>query len=136
MSNTPHVPMDDAHLKQYAANAARELKLEGTVSCRALSRGLKAGLKRVRRAQEVLNLWSAGQTTVPGAVEWLLDNHYLAVREGEQAREAFKGGKPLRGSRGAMCSSGGAPGAPCGPPPTWTRSGWPSFWRAFSRCAP
>ena len=97
--NTPHIPMDDAHLKQYAANAARELKLEGTVSCRTLSRGLKADLKQVRRAQEALNLWSAGQTTVPGAVEWLLDNHYLAVREGEQAREAFKGGKPLRGSR-------------------------------------
>ena len=97
--NTPHIPMDDAHLKQYAANAARELKLEGTVSCRTLTRGLKADLKQVRRAQEALNLWSAGQTTVPGAVEWLLDNHYLAVREGEQAREAFKGGKPLRGSR-------------------------------------
>ncbi len=100
MSNTPHIPMDDAHLKQYAANAARELKLEGAVSCRALSRELKAGLKRVRRTQEALNLWSAGQTALPGAVEWLLDNHYLAVREGEQAREAFKGGKPLRGSRG------------------------------------
>ena len=49
--NTPHIPMDDAHLKQYAANAARELKLEGTVSCRTLTRGLKADLKQVRRAQ-------------------------------------------------------------------------------------
>jgi len=97
MSNTPHVPMDDAHLKQYAANAARELKLEGAVSCRALSRELKAGLKRVRRTQEALNLWSAGQTTVPGAVEWLLDNHYLAARAGEEARRTLKSGRPLRG---------------------------------------
>ena len=100
MSNTPHVPMDDAHLKQYAANAAREARLEGAVSCRALSRRVRAGLRTVRRTQEALNLWSGGQTALPGAAEWLLDNHYLAVREGERAREALKGGKPLRGTAG------------------------------------
>jgi cellobiose phosphorylase len=90
--------MDDAHLKQYAANAARELKLEGAVSCRALSRALRAGLRQVRRAQEELNAWSMDQSVLPGAVEWLLDNHYMAVREGERAREAFRGGRPLRGT--------------------------------------
>lgn len=98
--NTPHVPMDDAHLKQYAANAAREAKGAGMVSCRALSRAVRAQLRTVCRAREALDLWSAGRTTAPGAVEWLLDNHYLAVREGEQAREALKGGKPLRGTAG------------------------------------
>lgn len=98
MPNTPNVPMDDAHLKQYAANAARELKLEGAVSCRALSRRLRADLKVVCRTREGLNLWSAGQTALPGGAEWLLDNHYLAVREGERAREALKGSKPLRGT--------------------------------------
>ena len=102
MSNTPHVPMDDAHLKQYAANAAREARLEGAVSCRALSRRVRAGLRTVRRTQEALNLWSGGQTALPGAAEWLLDNHYLAVREGERAREALKGGKPLRGTAGEI----------------------------------
>ncbi len=98
--NTPHVPMDDMHLKRYAANAAKELKRSGVVSCRALSRGLKADLRTVCRAREALNLWSAGQTALPGAAEWLLDNHYLAVREGERAREALRGGKPLRGTAG------------------------------------
>jgi len=92
--------MDDAHLKQYAANAAREARLEGAVSCRALSRRVRAGLRTTRRAQEALNPWSAGRTALPGAAEWLLDNHYLAVREGERAREALKGGKPLRGTAG------------------------------------
>ena len=29
MSNTPRVPMDDAHLKKYAVNAAKDIKLEG-----------------------------------------------------------------------------------------------------------
>ncbi|MEY8402633.1 glucoamylase family protein [Oscillospiraceae bacterium 44-34] len=98
MSNTPYVPMDDAHLKQYAANAAREAKPEGTVPCRTLVRELKADLKTVCRIREALNLWSAGQSDLPGSAEWLLDNHYMAVREGERAREAFRGGKPLRGT--------------------------------------
>ncbi|NBI10788.1 hypothetical protein D1641_12300, partial [Colidextribacter sp. OB.20] len=94
--NTPHVPMDAAHLKKYAANAAREIRLGRTVSCSALSRGLKADLKKVCRARESLNCWSASQTSLPGAAEWLLDNHYLALREGERARAALKGGRPLR----------------------------------------
>ena len=118
MSNTPHVPMDDTHLKKYAANAARQARLEGTISCRALSRELEADLRRVRRAHRELNAWSAGQTALPGAAEWLLDNHYMAVREGERAREALKRGRPLRGTRGdgaliqlcARCALWAAPG--------------------------
>ena len=96
MSNTPHVPMDDAHLKNYAANAARGSKAEGTVSGRVLSRALKRDLDRIRRAREALDLWSTGQSALPGAAEWLLDNHYLALREGGRAREALRGGGPLR----------------------------------------
>ncbi len=98
MNNTPHVPMDDVHLKQYAANAAKEAKPGGTVFCRALSGELRACLKTVCRAREALNAWSTGQSALPGAVEWLLDNHYMAVREGERARAALKRGKPLRGA--------------------------------------
>ena len=90
MSNTPHVPMDDAHLKNYAANAARGSKAEGTVSGRVLSRALKRDLDRIRRAREALDLWSTGQSALPGAAEWLLDNHYLALREGGRAREALR----------------------------------------------
>ena len=108
MNNTPHVPMDDAHLKQYAANAAREVRLGGTVPCRALRKALRSGLNTVCRAQEALNLWNDGRSALPGAAEWLLDNHYLAVREGERAREALKQGrKPLRGTAkgGALLQS-------------------------------
>ena len=100
MSTTPNVPMDDIHLKKYAANAARGLKPEGVVSCRTLSRAVKVGLKRVSRARETLNLWSTGQSSLPGAVEWLLDNAYLARREGMSAREELKGRKRLRNAGG------------------------------------
>ena len=130
--NTPHVPMDAAHLKKYAANAAREIRLGRTVSCSALSRGLKADLKKVCRARESLNCWSASQTSLPGAAEWLLDNHYLALREGERARAALKGGRPLRAVGRGSTVSGGC----CGRYPIWTRTGWKFIWRAFSRCVP
>ena len=95
MSNTPHVPMDDAHLKQYAANAAREVRLGGTVPCRALRKALRSSLNTVCRAREALNLWNDGRSALPGAAEWLLDNHYLAVREGERALEALKRARPV-----------------------------------------
>ena len=97
MSRTPYVPMDDAHLTKYAVNAAKGVRLEGALSSRTLARGLRTGLKRVCRAQEALNVWSGTQAALPGAVEWLLDNHYLAVREGERARRALKRGRLLRG---------------------------------------
>ena len=97
INHTPRVPMDDAHLKQYAANAAREITISGTVSCRQLSRALRSDLKNVLRAQEALSQWSEGQASLPGAVEWLLDNHYMAVREGDRVREVLKKGVPLRG---------------------------------------
>ncbi|MCI8304182.1 MAG: hypothetical protein HFF52_06085 [Lawsonibacter sp.] len=97
--NTPHVPMDDAHLSQYAANAARELEQSGTVPCRLLARALRSDLRRISRAHGALSSWSEAQTALPGAVEWLLDNHYLAVREGDRAWEALRRGKPLRGTR-------------------------------------
>ena len=96
--NTPHVPMDDAHLQKYAANAAREAKTGRAVSCRALAKGVRANLKTVCRAREELNLWSAGQSALPGAAEWLLDNHYLARRVGVDAAAALRRGKCVRRS--------------------------------------
>ena len=110
--DTPHIPMDNTHLMQYAANAAREASPAGTVACRVLRQELAARLKRVRRAVEALNGWSGERTALPGAAEWLLDNHYLAVREGERALEALKGGRPLRGTeRGRTLLSRCAQGA-------------------------
>ncbi len=95
--NTPHVPMDEARLLKYAANAARSLKPSGAVPCRALASRLRENLEAVQGAAARLTDWAAGQKAVPGAVEWLLDNHYLAARAGEEARRTLKSGRPLRG---------------------------------------
>ena len=100
MSNTPNVPMDDAHLRNHAMNAARELKPWGAVSVRKLERTIRASLRQTEACCRRLIQWSAGRTTLPPAVEWLLDNRYLAVREGREAMLSFRRGRPLRGAKG------------------------------------
>ena len=112
MSNNPHVPMDDAHLAKYAANAARALVPEGTVPVRALARTIRSDLAAIRSAHAALSDWAAGQSTLPEGVAWLLDNHYLALREGTEALRALRRGRPLRGAgRGDSVLMGCARGA-------------------------
>ncbi len=99
MSNTPNVPMDDAHLTNYALNAARELKPKGMVPIHGLSRQLRSGLNEIEGVCRRLSVWSEGEATLPPAVEWLLDNRYLALREGQEAMRTFRHGRPLRGTK-------------------------------------
>ena len=103
MSNTPNVPMDDAHLANYAVNAAREWKPSGTVPVKNLGRTIQASLEQTERTCRRLTEWSAGRTTLPPAVEWLLDNRYLALREGREAVRSFRKGRPLRGTENGAC---------------------------------
>ena len=100
MNNTPHVPMDDTHLVNYAANAGRSLEVKGKIPLRRLAGRLRRDLRTVEEARRRLSDWSAGQASLPPAAEWLLDNHYLAVREGGQAAQVFRQGRgtALRGT--------------------------------------
>ena len=103
MSNTPNDPMDDAHLINYAVNAARELKPSGSVPIKKLEWYIQHALKQVERICRRLEEWSAGRTTLPPAVEWLLDNRYLAQREGREAARSFRKGRPLRETEADGC---------------------------------
>ena len=100
MNNTPHVPMDDSHLVNYAANAGRSLEPRGQVPVRSLAKGLRRDLRAIERACQKLSGWSGEEGPLPPGGEWLLDNHYLAVREGQQALQVFRreGRKTLRGT--------------------------------------
>ncbi|MCI8422014.1 MAG: hypothetical protein HFF50_00560 [Lawsonibacter sp.] len=102
MANTPHIPMDDAHLTKYAANAARALKLEGQEPARRTARAIRQSLTRVEETHSRLTCWSEGRSALPPAVEWILDNHYMALREGEEARRSFCRGRPLRTVEGGQ----------------------------------
>ncbi len=98
-SNTAHVPMDEPHLSRYGANAARALELEGAVRPGTVAREMRRALAEVERARQELARWAEESGRTPGAVEWLLDNAYLAAREGRMAERAFRRGRPLRRGR-------------------------------------
>ena len=98
-SNTAHVPMDEPHLSRYGANAARALELEGAVRPGTVAREMRRALAEVERARQELARWAEESRRTPGAVEWLLDNAYLAAREGRMAERAFRRGRPLRRCR-------------------------------------
>ncbi len=96
MSNTPNVPMDGAHLDNYAGNTARSVQLAGEAGTHQLVRELRKNLRTVARAYRELSGWSQGRERLPAAVEWLLDNHYLALREGQEAVRSMGKGQPVR----------------------------------------
>ena len=92
------VPMDDAHLVQYAVNTAKAVRPAGIRSARVLAREVKENLARCARVQEKLSAQN-GEEELSGGARWLLDNYYLAAREGEQARRCFQQGGTLRGTQ-------------------------------------
>ena len=115
-SNTAHVPMDEPHLSRYGANAARALELEGAVRPGTVAREMRRALAEVERARQELARWAEESGRTPGAVEWLLDNAYLAAREGRMAERAC----PCGAAGTASLSSSVPPGRRFGRSPTWT----------------
>lgn len=96
---------DSRRLAAQGEQDARGLTVTGAVRAkRAVSR-LDAALRTLRRvrAQQV-------DTDATGAAEWLLDNWYLAEREGRAALSDFKSGDKLRTARDntvlAACCTG------------------------------
>ena len=120
-SNTAHVPMDEPHLSRYGANAARALELEGAVRPGTVAREMRRALAEVERARQELARWAEESGRTPGAVEWLLDNAYLAAREDGGAglpQGQAPATLPERPVCSPVCRPDGALGGPRpGPPP-------------------
>ena len=93
------IPMDDKHLAQLAENTARTLRPEGTASGRQVSRAVSRALERVRECQDRAAAWAEDRQHLPREVEWLLDNWYLAQREGREAERCFRRAGRLRAVR-------------------------------------
>lgn len=98
--------MDDKHLAQLAENTARSLRVEGKIPAHWAGKFLLQELEKIERFQERLTVWAAEQKRIPQAAEWLLDNWYLAQREGREAAACFRHTKQrLR----AVCRDGRHP---------------------------
>jgi len=92
--------IDDSGLPQYGENVARTLGTTGRVRGSSVSGAL---LKNIRflhnRHTSLENKYSSGEA-VPSCVEWLLDNFYLAQREGLQSVEDLRCCGKLPAARG------------------------------------
>ncbi|MEG1908114.1 MAG: glucoamylase family protein [Oscillospiraceae bacterium] len=74
--------IDDSGLTLYGENIARTLSLCGKISGRAVSKELRKNIRLLQNQRAYLTAKYAGAEAAPPAAEWLLDNSYLAVREG------------------------------------------------------
>lgn len=86
--------IEDARLAAYGENAARSIRVDGLVSGKQTAKAIHEDLRRLRAAHGALVQISRDEP-VNQAQEWLLDNWYLAVREGQDAYDAFRHGKRL-----------------------------------------
>ncbi len=86
--------IEDERLAAYGENAARSIRADGLTSGKAAAKSIQEDLRRLRAAHHALAQKSKEEPVDP-AQEWLLDNWYLAVREGQDAADAFRHGKRL-----------------------------------------
>lgn len=85
----PGLYIEQEKLASFGENTARRLTLAGDVSAKRIARELAAALTRIRRVHDYFEKKYHAASEAPGAAEWLLDNWYLAQREGKYAAGEF-----------------------------------------------
>ncbi len=92
--------IEPGRLCAYAASSARLLVPDGLCRPYTEARRLRAELRELRRFHAALRAKEERGETLTAAEEWMLDNFYLALREGKEAASLRSGGK-LRAADGA-----------------------------------
>ncbi|MBQ7473624.1 MAG: hypothetical protein IJS79_04680 [Oscillospiraceae bacterium] len=102
--------LEGAQLVSYAASAAKLLKTDAVGSARGDARRLRREMGELRRLFALVRARAERGEALSGAEEWMLDNHYLIVREGKAALEMLRSCPALRFCGGeslpfALCRS-------------------------------
>lgn len=82
----------EADWGQLGRQTAQGLRIQGRTGGRGIAKRVWAALVQIDRARARAG---QGSGALPPSAEWLLDNWYLARREGEQAWRCLKGAGPL-----------------------------------------
>jgi cyclic beta-1,2-glucan synthetase len=91
--------LDDKHFRQFCENTAREQREVGRrLPVFFLSRA-RLSLRKIRNCHSRAASFAGSYGRVPGELEWLLDNWYIAQREGKSGAEALRGAGRLRSVR-------------------------------------
>lgn len=93
-------------LALYGENISRSLNFRGWCSGRSSARRIADDLRVLKKQRDTLERRCAVSTPVPSAAEWLLDNFYLAQREGLRAAALLRcaGNFPASGGESALFS--------------------------------
>ena len=83
-------------LAEYGEKMGRRLQPGGSISGRSIAKELGEALREIRAAHAAAQRRYQGQSAVPSAVEWLLDNWYIAERESLSAAMELRHCKRLR----------------------------------------
>lgn len=92
--------IEPGRLNAYAASAARLLAPDGVCAASAEARRLRAELRELRRYHAALCAKEESGEALTGAEEWMLDNFYLALREGKEAASALRSEGTMRAAEG------------------------------------
>ena len=93
--------IENEHLFELAASAARLYKQSGTIRGKKLSAEINAAVGRINANYASAEEKYGESAKLPAEYEWLLDNRYLAVREAKNAVNSFSREKELR-----LCDDG------------------------------
>ena len=88
--------IDPERLDAYGENVARSFEPHGTVTGLKTVAELSRQLREIREVHDRLQRRVSGDTGIPQAYEWLLDNWYLAQQEGLSAAIELKNAGRLR----------------------------------------
>ena len=86
---------DDA-LFDFAAQSAKLLRPKGERSGRDEAAALRRSIAFIRRSHALIERRYGGKSSVPAALEWIIDNLYIIEREGASALEALRRARRLR----------------------------------------
>ncbi len=75
----------ESQIFERAASCARLNRPESLHSCADLRHDLKSAIERINAAYRLVDRRFGSAQSMPDACRWLLDNRYLAVREGKSA---------------------------------------------------
>jgi len=87
-------------LLKLGTETAEKLRPKGAKQGKNAARAVREAISRVEATKRRMEKrrWDR----MPGAVEWLLDNAYLAIRAGKEAEVEFKRGKRLQGTKDGL----------------------------------
>ncbi|MBR1496660.1 MAG: hypothetical protein IJ617_03465, partial [Oscillospiraceae bacterium] len=94
--------VEEARLEGFAENFARGLRPDGVCGGRRAAMELRRNLRLLADCRGALEERWKDTQAIPGAVRWLLDNAYLAQREGQLAAAELAAAGGLRSSGGAL----------------------------------